>query len=360
MEELLSNKKFEELKPVYLIQSRSDKVIAEKVKEIKSYFKDKIDFENDLKIIDENDYPDLNLIFNFVNTLSFFSLKKVLIIKNINKTAKELLNYLLEFFDENSNLKDNCIIFIFANDLKKVANLVKCIEKFGEIIKIDYAVSEDLKKRLAEKSELDGVKFTPNASLLFIENINDDPILFEIEYQKLLSYIYFEPKKIITENIVRELVKRNVETTIFDFVDYVGMKKFKDALNTINDLVEDYSATDNIFLIKVINSIYRLFKFLMYYKSDKNGPKSSYDYLLKTINAKPYFINKIYKKYQVFEKKYSYEEVKKVLETLNIFDIKRAQSLKKSYLEDSSYLILNNKTFIINLILNIQLATKSD
>lgn len=359
MEKFLSNKKLEELKPAYLIQSRSDKIIDGKIREIKSYFKDKIDFENDLKIIDENDYPDLNFIFNFLNTLSFFSLKKVLIIKNINKTAKELLNYLLEFFDESSNLKDNCIIFIFANDLRKVANLAKCIERFGEIIKIDYAISEDLKKRLTEKSELDGVKFTPNASSLFIENINGDPILFEIEYQKLLSYIYFEPKRVITENIVRELIKRNIETTIFDFVDCIGMKKFKDALNMVNDLVEDYPTTDNIFLIKVINSIYRLFKFLMYYKSNKNGPKSSYDYLLKTINAKPYFINKIYKKYQGFEKKYSYEEVKKVLDTLNIFDIKRAQSLKKSYLEDSSSIILNNKTFIINLILNIQLATKS-
>ena len=56
MEKFLSNKKLEELKPAYLIQSRSDKIIDGKIREIKSYFKDKIDFENDLKIIDENDY----------------------------------------------------------------------------------------------------------------------------------------------------------------------------------------------------------------------------------------------------------------------------------------------------------------
>ena len=33
----LNNKKIEDLKPVYLIESRSEKIIDEKIKEIKNY-----------------------------------------------------------------------------------------------------------------------------------------------------------------------------------------------------------------------------------------------------------------------------------------------------------------------------------
>jgi len=101
MEKFLKNKNIEDLKPVYLIESRSEKIIDEKIREIKNYFKNKIDIESDFRLIDENDDVIITDLFNFLSIPSFFSLRKILIVKNVDKISKEVMFFISDYMKNN-------------------------------------------------------------------------------------------------------------------------------------------------------------------------------------------------------------------------------------------------------------------
>ena len=349
MEKFLNNKKIEDLKPVYLIESRSEKIIDEKIKEIKNYFKNKIDTGSDLKSVNENDDIIINDLFNFLSTPSFFSLRKILVIKNIDKVPKDVLSFISDYIKNNPSFKNNSIIFLSCTDSRKVTSLIRDISTYGEIVKIDNAISEDLKKRLREKNDLNAIKFTPNASNIFLENVGDDPILFESEYEKILSNVYFDKNRTVDEDKIKVLVTRSSESTIFELIDNIGKKNFSGAVSIIPDLIQGNTAIDNSLLITIISNMFRMFKVILYLKSEKNGIDSAISFLQKNINAKPYFFNILIRKYQGFEKKYSYDEIIKVLDCLNEFDI-RIKS-KSSF---------SAKALLNSLILSMQLISEKN
>ncbi len=335
MEKFLKNNSIEDLKPVYLIESRSEKIIDEKIKEIKSYLKNRIDTGSDLKSIDENDDVVINDLFNFMSTPSFFSLKKVLLVKNIDKVSKDILSFVSDYIKSNPGFKKNSIIFLCCSDSRKIISMIPEIGNDGVIIKIDKAISEDLRKRLAEKNDLNKVRFTPNAINIFLENIGDDPILFENEYEKILSNVFFDSTRIVNEEKIKSLVSRSTESTIFELIDNMGKKNYSGAVSMIPYLMQGNTSADNSLLITVISNLFRMLKVILYLKSDNNGSESAIKYLQKNINAKPYFLNIILRKYQGFEKKYSYDEIIRVLDYLNEFDIKiksKSNMSAKAYL----------------------------
>ena len=346
MERFLKNKKIEDLKPVYLIESRSEKIIDEKIKEIKNYFKNRLDTGSDLKSVNENDEIIINDLFNFLSTPSFFSLKKILIVKNIDKTPKDVLSFLSDYIKNNPGFKKNSVIFLSCSDSRKILSILPEIRTEGEIIKIDQAISEDLRKRLIEKNDLNAVRFTPAAFSMFLENVGEDPILFENEYEKILSNVYFDKKRIVNEEKIKSLVSRTSESTIFELIDNIGRKNFSGAVNMIPDLLQGSTSLDSSVLITVTNNIFRMFKVILYLKSEDSGAEDAVKYLQKNINAKPYFFNILIKKYQGFEKKFSYDEIIRVLDYLNKFDIKI-----------KSKSTFSAKACLTSLILNIQLIS---
>jgi DNA polymerase III delta subunit len=270
-------------------------------------------------------------------------------VKNIDKISKDVVRFISEYMKSNPGFKKNSILFLSCTDSKKISSMLPEISSFGELIKIDKAISEDMRKRLVEKNDLNNVRFTPHALTMFLENVADDPILFENEYEKILSNVYFDKTKIVSEEKVKALIHRSTESTVFDLVDCIGRKDFSKAVSIIPDILTGVSPNDSSVIIPIVTNLYRMFKTMLYIKSEKNGVQSAFGYLQKNINAKSYFLNIILKKYQIFEKKYSYDEIIRILGFLNEFDI-----------EIKSKSNLPAKTYLGSLILNIQLIALQD
>jgi DNA polymerase III delta subunit len=334
----LENKKIEELKALYFIESKSESIIDEKIREIKSYLKDKIDPENDLKIFDLKDEVSPSDLYNYINTPSFFSIKKAVIIKNCEKISKDLLKIISEFFLRTSNSNEIIIIFLTSQDFKKAYHLHDLVSKYGEIISIRKPETENLKKRVLEKTQLDGIKITPGALELFIGNIDGDLNLLENEYEKLYLYVCCENNKIINEDIVKKLVSRNTSFTIFNFVDYVGCKNFEMAAELLPSLAEDEHAA-----MAAIKQLYSMFKNILYLLDGERGKIEVKKYLEKNIKASPGFILKIISNYSRFAKNYNIEEIKKDISILNDFDITKRKTSQ------------TNINFLYSLLLKIQL-----
>lgn len=317
----LENKNIENLKALYFIESKSESIIDEKIKEIKNYFKDKISIENDLKIYDLKDEIDSGELYNFLNTPSFFSIKKVIILKNCEKILKNLLKVISDFFLKTSNPSENAVIFLTSTDFKKASMFKEFVAKFGEVITIKKPETENLKKRILEKAELDGIKITPEALEIFVGNVNEDINILENEYEKLYLNVCSDASKIISGDTVKSLINRNINFTIFNFVDYIGYKNFKMAAELIPAIADDDTVTSG-----VIKQLFLMFKCILYIKGGERGRDEAKTYLEKNIKTNPAFIIKILNKYQVFSKNYKFEEIINIISILNYFEIRKRKT----------------------------------
>jgi len=317
----LENKKIEDLKALYFIESKSESIISEKIREIKSYLKDKIGLENDIRMFDLKNEADSSDLYNFINTPSFFSIKKAAIIKNCEKISKDILKIISDYFLKTSNPSEGIIIFLTSPEFKKAYALQDIVNKYGEVISIRKPETENLKKRILEKTELDGIKITPKALEMFIGNIDSDLNMLENEYEKLYLYVCSEDAKIINEDIVKRLVSRNISFTVFNFADYIGYKNFKMAAQLLPFMAEDEYAA-----ISVIKQLYLMFKGILYVMDGERGRIEIKSYLERNIKASPGFILKIISNYSKFAKNYTVKEIKNIIGILNDFDIAKRKT----------------------------------
>lgn len=342
MAEFLENKKIEELKALYFIESKSESIIDEKIKGIRSYLKDKINTESDIRVFDGKFEVDPSDLYNFINTPSFFSIKRAVIIRNCEKITKDILNIISDYFLKTSSPNESIVIFLTSAELKKAYGFQDMVKNYGEVITIRKPETENLKRRVLEKAQLDGIKITPKAVEMFAGNINGDLNLLENEYEKLYLYICSENEKIITEEIVQKLVSRNISFTIFNFVDYVGYKNFKMAAGLLPFMAEDEYASSSS-----IKQLYLMFKNVLYVMDGERGKAEVKKYLEKNTKANPGWILKIISNYVRFAKNWKLEEIARIIGILNDFDIAKRKTSQ------------SNINFLYSLLSKIQLQYDS-
>ena len=338
----LENIKIEELKALYFIESKSESIIDEKIREIRSYLKDKINSEGDIRIFDGKHEIDPSDLYNFINTPSFFSVKRAAIIKSCEKITKDIIKIISEFFLKTSNPNESIAIFLTSPELSKAYGFQDIVKKYGEVITIRKPETENIRKRVLEKAQLDGIKITPKALELFTGNINGDLNLLEKEYEKLYLYVCSEKEKIISEDVVQKLVGRNISFTIFNFVDYIGYKNFKMAADLIPFMAEDEFAS-----IAAIKQLYNMFRNVLFVMDGERGSAEVKNYLEKNTKANPGMVLKIISNYRGFAKKWTLEEIKRIINILNDFDIAKRKTSQ------------SNIKFLYSLLSEIQLQQDS-
>ena len=315
------NKKIEELKALYFIESKSESIIDEKIREIRNYLKDKINSEGDIRIFDGKNEIDPSDLYNFINTPSFFSVKRAVIIKNCEKITKDILKIISEFFLKTPNPNESIAIFLTSPELGKAYGFQDIVKKYGEVITIRKPETDNLKKRVLEKAQLDGIKITSGAMETFIGNINGDLNLLDKEYEKLYLYVCSQKEKIISEDIVLKLVSRSISYTIFNFVDFVGYKNFKMAADLVPFIAEDEYAS-----ISAIKQLYNMFRNVLYAMDGERGIAQVKNYLEKNTKANAGMVLKIISNYRRFAKNYTFREIKNIIGVLNDFDIAKRKT----------------------------------
>lgn len=307
--------RLDKLLSCYLYISMSDSLLEDTIDNIKSFLKDKINFDTDFKIFSGMEEIDDGEFAGYINTPSLFSQKKVVVIKYIDKTPAMLQKKLAAMIGE-SGVKNGNIIFIITA-LKQKLNpaLLETIRKKGKVIQLKPPLKGGLEKWLDEKSKLDGIRFTGRAKELFIENVNMDLNLLKREYEKLYDYISSETKKIIDEKIISSLVNRVYSVKIFDLVDFIGQRDKDNSLKALGALLEEEQN-----LIGLVTLIHRMFKCFLYVKTGNNRASVTY-YIESNLKVSPYFVSRMVNKYIKFSDNYTEPEILEIFDILNKYDI---------------------------------------
>jgi len=332
-------KNLSDLKPFYLYTSKSPSILGDKLAEFRKFLKDKIDFDSDFKIFYADEEEQTGEFISFYNTPSFFSDKKIAIIRNLESANNSFIKMLLgQVTGFNKDSFGTILIILTTLQKNKIdKQLLAAIEKSGDIKEISAPQTGNLRKWLEEKCELDNIKFTSKAAIKLIENVNFDSGLLKTEYEKLRTFIISEKDKTINEKMVDKLVNRVYDMKIFDAVDYIGNRVKGGALKTLKVVSGEKQS-----MLGLITLLHRMFKAFLYLKSDteKTGPAEqnnqayarSYKggvhspgsfkkYLERNLGHSPYALKIVEEKYVRYCRKYEKEEIIQVFGILNKYDI---------------------------------------
>lgn len=311
----------------YFIENNDNFLIEEKIKEIikKEKFNDVTPTTYDLELTSlENALEDLD-------TYSFLTNKKVIIIRGLDKIVKKNLDYDIDSSLDHlykylkNSVEDNLLI-IRVNKSDSKQNMYKKLKSLCSVeeIKIDIKkiVQDKLKDYKLEKRFID----------YLIEYCNNDITKISNEVEKLKNY-RLEEKELTIKDIDDLVIKEygDSKNLFFSFLENVGKKDIENSLKSYREL-KNYDINDLGLLTSISNQVRLMYTVKVY--EEKNY---SNDEIAKRLNAKPYRIMKI----RELTRLYTLEEIRGLMIKLEEIDLK-----SKSTDESTNSLIEN---FIINL-----------
>lgn len=311
----------------YFIENEDNFLIEEKIKEIikKEKFNDVTPTTYDLELTSlENALEDLD-------TYSFLTNKKVIIIRGLDKIVKKNLDYDIDssldhLYKYLKNPVDDNLLIIRVNKSDSKQNMYKKLKSLCTVEEI----KTDIKKLVQDK--LKDYKLEKRFIDYLIEYCNNDITKISNEVEKLKNY-RLEEKELTIKDIDDLVIKEygDSKNLFFSFLENVGKKDIENSLKSYREL-KNYDMNDLGLLTSISNQVR-----LMYTVKVYEEKKYSNDEIAKRINAKPYRIMKI----RELTRLYTLEEIRGLMIKLEEIDLKT-----KSTDESTNSLIEN---FIINL-----------
>lgn len=263
------------MKNNYLLVYDNYYLFQEKLKDIISSTK----FENASITNYDLEEEDLYNALLDLDTYSFLTEQKVIIIKNINLLEdNQDTKHLLKYLDNPNN--DNLLILTTTkfNATKKIN---KDLKKKTNYIKLET----DLNKEI--KNILQGYEVESGVITKLIEYSNNNIDIIKSECDKLKQY-KFDTKKITKEDVETIVIKHIGESTqiVFDLIKDIAIKDKKRAIIKYEKL-KKYNV-DDIALIGLLESQLRLMIQIIMF-SEKNYSNKD---IAATLNIHPYRIEK--------------------------------------------------------------------
>lgn len=263
------------MKNNYLLVYDNYYLFQEKLKDIISSTK----FENASIANYDLEEEDLYNALLDLDTYSFLTEQKVIIIKNINLLEdNQDTKHLLKYLDNPNN--DNLLILTTTkfNATKKIN---KELKKKTNYIKLET----DLNKEI--KNILQGYEVESGVITKLIEYSNNNIDIIKSECDKLKQY-KFDTKKITKEDVETIVIKHIGESTqiVFDLIKDIAIKDKKRAIIKYEKL-KKYNV-DDIALIGLLESQLRLMIQIIMF-SEKNYSNKD---IAATLNIHPYRIEK--------------------------------------------------------------------
>lgn len=251
-----------------------------------------------------------------LDTVSLFG-KKLVIIDNINEADN--VDCLIKYLE---NPSDNTLIIVSKTELdnrKKITKILKTKTNYKEYL--NYNLEQTIKDNLKD------YKMNNMAINLLINYCSNNIERIENELEKLKTYKYEE--KEITKEDVEQLVKKDLDSTIFDLIDKLNQKDKASTLKIYNELLEEGETEEKI--MYTIANHYRLL-----FQISAKQKKYTDEEITKEYKMHPYRLKKLKEQINML----SEQDILNVLKRLSDIDI----SIKKgeSDIKNSMFLFFES------------------
>lgn len=315
-EDMLNLTKQEKIYPVYLFYGKENYLKEDISKKLRNKLIDPAYRELNYKVF-YGEKLSINEVINDLETLPLMSKHKLAVIKEAEKITENNKKKLVNYFNRLSLKNVFSTLIIIYKESSPNKELITAIKRVG--IATNFSITDKAKliSWIKTKFRQSNKKITPEA-LFYLQSIvgSDLGRLFN-EVEKI--DIYTKDQKIIEKEDVMITIGGSEAVNIFKVLDSVGDKDIKNAIDGLIKLNQG-----NLHHLSIFAMIYRQIKLIFQTKLLlANG------FNFKEVEKKlklPYFvIEKIIKQ----SKKYTFKEICKSYELLNIADLELKDSQKK-------------------------------
>lgn len=315
-EDMLNLTKQEKIYPVYLFYGKENYLKEDISKKLRNKLIDPAYRELNYKVF-YGEKLSINEVINDLETLPLMSKHKLAVIKEAEKITENNKKKLVNYFNRLSLKNVFSTLIIIYKESSPNKELITAIKRVG--IATNFSITDKAKliSWIKTKFRQSNKKITPEA-LFYLQSIvgSDLGRLFN-EVEKI--DIYTKDQKIIEKEDVMVTIGGSEAVNIFKVLDSVGDKDIKNAIDGLIKLNQG-----NLHHLSIFAMIYRQIKLIFQTKLLlANG------FNFKEVEKKlklPYFvIEKIIKQ----SKKYTFKEICKSYELLNIADLELKDSQKK-------------------------------
>ncbi len=238
---------------------------------------------SDLNISEFNDenFEALSVI-NACNQFSFFEEKRIVFVSNLNKELSQDEKNIFLSYEKNPNV--NCVLLIANSEtfefLKNAEN-IEC-EPSEQFLQ-DYVKQQFEKNN--KKIDIFEIKKLCTYCLNDVTRIN-------IEIKKICDYL--QESSLVTDEVIEQLVFKDVELKVFDFTSALGSKNKQKAHEVLCNMLKAQEPP-----IKILGLVSNHFRRMFFAKINK-GTNAD---LAKQLNCKEYAIVKAKQQAQNFSAK---------------------------------------------------------
>ena len=334
-ENMLSLIKQEKIYPVYLFYGKENYLKEDIFKKLRNRLIDPAYRELNYKVF-YGEKLSINEVINDLETLPMISEHKLVVIKEAEKINKNDETKLVDYFNRLSLKSNFSTLIIIYKENSPNKKLITVIKKVGIAANFNITDKAKLALWINSKFKQSNKKITQEG-LFYLQSIigSDLGRLFN-EIEKI--DIYTKDQKIVEKEDVMISIGGSEAVNIFKVLDSVGNKDIKNAIDGLVKLNQG-----NLHHLSIFAMIYRQIKLILQTKLLLAG-----GFNFKEIEKKlklPYFVvDKMIKQ----SKKYTFKEICKSYELLNIADLafKDSQQEPKIILEELVMNIIKQKNSV--------------
>ena len=315
-EDMLNLTKQEKIYPVYLFSGNENYLKEDILKKLRNRLIDPAYRELNYKVF-YGEKLSINEVINDLYTLPLISKHKLAVIKEAEKINKNDETKLIGYFNRLSLKNIFSTLIIIYKEGRPNKELITAIKRIGIVANFGITDKEKLVLWIKSKFRQSNKKITQEA-IFYLQSIvgSDLGRLFN-EIEKI--DIYTKDQKIIEKEDVMTTIGGSEAVNIFKVLDSIGDKDIKNAIDGLVKLNQG-----NLHHLSIFAMIYRQIKLILQTKLLlANG------FNFKDVEKKlklPYFVvEKIIKQ----SKKYTFKEIGKSYELLNIADLELKDSQKE-------------------------------
>ncbi len=298
-------KRFEDLKPVYLIYGEDNYLIDNFIEKFTDNFSDKEDL--DLIYLDDSEDDFLEKLNRSITTVSLLANKKI-VISNCQEYFRSAKNDDSKIREIYKKLNDEVILLIAVKGkISKKLAVVKDLKKIGEVVHFQPPKYKQLDKWIKDKFKKQG-KIVDKKIVKLLEHLfNNQLQRLDSEIEKIC--VYNIDKKKLSYNDVKDIISRDrmlADNVIFSFIDALCMRKKKKALVLLKEMLANGESA-----LRILGNIRWQIQLLIQVKELKekgNNVKK----IAKILKQHPYPVGKAYKKCANFKD----EELEIIMERL--------------------------------------------
>ena len=315
-ENIVNLTKQEKIYPVYLFYGKENYLKEDILKKLRNRLIDPAYRELNYKVF-YGEKISINEVINDLETLPLISEHKLVVIKEADKINKNDEIKLIDYFNRLSLKNIFSTLIIIYKESSPNKELVTAIKKVGVVSNFGITDKAKLTLWINSKFRQSNKKITQEG-IFYLQSIMGSDLgrLFN-EIEKI--DIYTKDKKVIEKEDVMISIGGSESVNIFKVLDSIGDKDIKSAIEGLVKLNQG-----NLHHLSIFAMIYRQIKLILQTKLLLAG-----GFNFKEVEKKlklPYFVTeKIIKQ----SKKYTFKEICKSYELLNIADLEFKDSQKE-------------------------------